>query len=83
MTFMTSDAKTNAAAPFLNQLKKLLKNPVHSHFFAFYHVLEVSTGRVSMRIKKLGQNISGAKEETKTKQFQSFVFETKALLATD
>ena len=79
---MTSEAITNAAAPFLNQLKKLLKNPVHSHFFAFYHVLEVST--VSMRIKKkLGQNISGAKEETKTKQFLSFVFETKALLETD
>ena len=60
---MTSEAITNAAAPFLNQLKKLLKNPVHSHFFAFYHVLEVSTAFQCGLKKKLGQNISGAKEE--------------------
>ena len=81
---MTSEAITNAAAPFLNQLKKLLKNPVHSHFFLlFITSWKFRQGAFQCGLKKLGPNISGAKEETKTKQFQSFVFETKALLATD
>ena len=79
---MTSEAITNAAAPFLNQLKKLLKNPLHSHFFAFYHVLEVSTAFQCGLKKNLGK-IFLEQKKTKTKQFQSFVFETKALLATD
>ena len=74
MTFMTSDAKTNAAAPFLNQLKKLLKNPVHSHFFAFYHVLEVSTARVSMRIKKTWAKYFWSNRRDQNKTISKFCF---------